>query len=380
MVLTTKQEAQVAKAQGQQKAALKAMFERQNQANGRRAVQRQQRQPRQQQQNNSAPATKNGKPAQAPKAALAAFDAFDRFHLPVDEYTAPYTTTNFISVMEFGTSVTMDQVVVVCPRTYHPQELYTGQLTDLIAVRYDASETIAGSIPTLSYVRSPVIDQPTQTDVLQYLSVRGRLHNLSVRLTCLGTNTGLYPPGSVYLGAVPMIETGSASTGTAEALTIKTAWADDSIAVGYIKPVSAASLQERAVTLHSAVAENVSYKSWRDFTVPKTSINFGGLPFSTALEPIVLYIPRAGAGTTVVNYRIEIGQQWCTRHPHNVMLRATQKQHKATQPSEWQRAIASVKDIGEHLLNRAGSVAVDALLDRARTAMAASVGGAIIAP
>jgi hypothetical protein len=94
------------------------------------------------------------------------------------------------------------------------------------------------------------------------------------------------------------------------------------------------------------------------------------MPFTTALEPIVLYIPRAGAGTTVVNYRLEIGQQWCTRHPHNVMLRATQKQHPATPPTEWHKALAAVKDIGGAILNRAGNVAMDALADRARAALA----------
>jgi hypothetical protein len=299
-----------------------------------------------------------------------AFDGFDKYHLPVDELTAPYTTTNFITVMEFGSAPSQDQVIVVCPRMAIAHEQYVGPLTDYIAVRYDASETIDGVIPTLGVARCPVVDQPPVTSSWQSFSVRGRLHNMSVRLSCLGTNTGLYPPGSVYLGTVPTIETGVLSTGALDALSIKTAWAEDSISVGYIKPVSAAALQDRPVTLHSAVAENVSYKMWRDFQVPPTTTDVGSMPFTTALEPIVLYIPRAGAGTTVVNYRLEIGQQWCTRHPHNVMLRATQKQHPATPPTEWHKALAAVKDIGGAILNRAGNVAMDALADRARAALA----------
>lgn len=356
MTLTAKQAAQVSKAPPAKKAALRAMYQRQN---------------------SQATAKAKAAPSRAvhaktlarvavPRAVPYAFDGFDKRHLPLDELTAPYTVTNFISVMEFGSSPTMDQVIVVCPRTSLAQENYTGPLTDYIAMRYDAAEAIAGSIATLEVLRSPIIDKPALTAAVQYSSVRGRLHNMSVRVSCLGTNTGLYPPGSVYLGTVPTIETGSTSTGGEESLTIKTAWADDSISVGYIKPISAASLQEKPVILHAAVAENVSYKSWRDFALPGTGTNPGSLPFSTALEPIVVYVPRAGAGTTVVNYRIEIGQQWCSRHPHNVMLRSTQKQHPATPPNEWHKAVAAVKDIGQHLLARAGGVAVDALINRAR--------------
>jgi len=290
-----------------------------------------------------------------------AFDAFDKRHLPLDETTAPYTTTNFVGVMEFASSATMDQVIVVCPRTAEPQEFNHGQYTDYLAMRYDASSTIAATVTALDALRSNVIDQPARTATGEYSSVRARLHNMSVRVSCLGTNTGLYPPGSVYLGTVPMIETGFASTGAAEGLTIKTAWAEDSIAVGYIRPISAASLVDRPAVLHSAVAESVSYKVWRDFVVPSTDTNLGSLPFATSLEPIVIYIPRAGSGSTVVNYRLDVAQQWCTRHPHNVMLRATQKQHPATTPSVWNGAVNAVKDIGEHLLVQAGNQAAGAI-------------------
>lgn len=345
----------MAKAPPSRKAVLRAMYQRQNaQASGKNKGPKQ-------------PAAQRAvAPVPVPRAVPYAFDAFDKRHLPLDELTAPYTVTNFISMMEFGSSPTMDQLVVICPRTTVTQESYTGPLTDYIAMRYNANETITGAIPILEAIRSPVIDKPTVTADMQHSSVRARLHNMSVRVSCLGTNTGLYPPGSAFVGTVPTIETGWTSTGSAESLSIKTAWADDSIAVGYIKPIAAASLQEKPMILHAAVAENVSYKSWRDFAVPGTGTDVGSLPFSTALEPIVVYIPRAGAGTTVVNYRIEVGQQWCSRHPHNIMIRSTQKQHRATPPNEWHKAVAAVKDIGQHLLERAGGVALDALTNRAR--------------
>lgn len=360
MTLTAKQAAQVSKAPPAQKAALRAMYQRQNSQMTAKTKARP---------NRSVPA-KAPKPVALPRTVPYAFDGFDKRHLPLDELTAPYTVTNFTSVMEFGSSPTMDQVIVICPRTSQSQENYTGPLTDYIAARYDANESVSWSIQALEVLRCPVIDKPAPTASVQYSSVRGRLHNMSVRVSCLGTNTGLYPPGSVYLGTVPTIETGGSSTGGEEALKIKTAWADDSIAVGYIKPIAAASLLSRPAVLHAAIAENVSYKTWRDFVVPGTGTNAGALPFSTAIEPIVLYVPRAGSGTTVVNYRIEVGQQWCTRHPHNIMLRSTQKQHGVTPPNEWHKAVAAVKDIGQHLLARAGGVAMDALVDRARGMLA----------
>lgn len=360
MPLTAKQQAQVAKASPSQRASLKAAFTRRNKEADKRAAPRTLARP-------SRPA----KPAPVPRRLTAAFDGFDKFHLPLDEVTAPYTTTNLISVMEFGSSPSMDQVIVVCPRVTFAQEIAPGQLNDYIAVRYDANETISGGIESLDSVRSPVVGAPPLGGALTPLSVRARLHNLSARLSCLGTNTGLYPPGSVYMGTVPMLETDYRSTGSQESLKIKTAWADDSIAVGYIRPIAASALQECPATINSAIAENVSYKMWRDFSLPTSSMLPGSLSFLTAMEPIVLYIPRAGAGDTVVNYRLEIGQQWCTRHPHDIMLRATQKSHSATPPNEWHKAISFVKDVGEHLLNRAGNVAVDALANRARVAMLA---------
>lgn len=358
MTLTAKQAARVNKAPQAQKDALRSLYKRQN-ANSARPKPPPPRQ------------TKKRTGALAvPRSIGYAFDGFDKRHLPIDELTAPYATTNFVTVMEFGSSAIIDQVIVVCPRKHNTQEVYAGPLTDYIAMRYDAAERIVGSIPTLDAARCPIIDMPEPGTGDTFTSVRARLHNQSIRLSCLGTNTGLYPPGGAYVGTVPMIEVGGQSTGYAESLTIKQAWADDSIAVGYLKSVSAAKLQDRPFVLHSAVAEAMSYKSWNDMSVPASTTNRGSMSFSTALEPIVLYIPRAGAGNTVVNYRLEIGQQWCSRHPHNIMLRATQKQHPATAPSLWHAAVGAVKDVGEQLMNHAGGAAMEALANRARTYLA----------
>lgn len=356
MTLTQKQQRQVAAAAPAQKNKLRAMY---NQQNAQRA------QP-------SAQLSGTTRGRQQPQAARTrrvpvtpalnfAFDGFDKRHMPLDELTAPYTTTNFVNTMEFATSTSMDQVIVVCPRMRNPQETYSGPLTDYIAMRYDAAELIDGSIPVIASVRAPIIDVPTRGAAEIQSSVRARLHNLSIKLECLGTNTGLYPPGSVYLGTVPCIETGSGSTGAEESLTIKQAWANDSIQVGYLRSIPAASLVEKPVQLDAAIAENVSYKSWRDMTVPSVSVNEGALAFSTALEPIVLYVPRCGEGTTAVQYRLVIGQQWCSRHPHNIMLRSTQKQHHATTPDLWHKAVAAVKDVGPKIMQRAADGALDAL-------------------
>lgn len=282
-----------------------------------------------------------------------AFNAFDKFHLPLDEVTAPYAVTDFMGVMEFESSVTIDQVVVICPRVYN-QEVSTGPLTDYIAIRYDASETLTGPISSLETLRAPIIDAPAVKDTWQYTSVRARLHNLSAKLECMGTNTGLYPPGSAWLGTVPCIEPGPTSVGASEVtLTLKQAWAEDSIAVGYLKSTSAAALVDKPAFVHAAIAENVSYKTWRDLSVPPSSTVVGSMPFSTAMEPIVIYIPKCGAGTTVVNYRLTVAQQWCSRHPHNIMIRSTQKQHPATKPDLWNKVVSSVKNAGPQLAENA---------------------------
>lgn len=363
MALTPSQQVQVAKALPARKSALRAQYGRQNNTG---QNQQKPKSKMQRPQPKRAPARKG--PGAIPRSLGFAFDAFDKRHMPLDEVTAPYTVTNFINTMEFSSKIDMDQLVVVCPRKLFRQESYLGPMTDYIAMRYDASETVSGTTPALEALRSPIINQPAQAATDTHLSVRARLHNMSVKLECLGTNTGLYPPGAAYIGTVPCIETGSNSTGASESLTVKTAWADDSISVGYLKSVAAASLINKPVLLHSAVAENTSYKAWDDMVVPSTGAAIGALPFSTALEPIVIYIPKAGAGSTAVTYRITIGQQWCSRHPHNIMLRSTQKQHPASPPSEWHKALSAVKDVGEHLLQSAGSSALDVLTARMRSA------------
>jgi hypothetical protein len=293
-----------------------------------------------------------------------AFDAFDKRHMPLDEVTAPYTTTNFLSVLEFTSSAGRDQLIVVGPRTLLTET--PAFLTDYIAVLYDASETLDGSISILDSVRSPIINTPalSQTGEVLQTTVRARLHNLSVRVECLGTNTGLYPPGSVYMGTVPNIENYSGNV-VPSGLTLKTAWAEDSISVGYLRSISAVSLVTSPRTLHAAVAENVSYKTWRDIVVPNSVMEIGRLGFLTSLEPIVIYIPRAGSGNTTVNYRVNIAQQWCSRHPHNVMLRSTQVQHPPTSPDIWHAAISGVQDIGTQLLDTAGRAAMGMLRDTA---------------
>jgi len=359
MTLTAKQQAQVAKAPPAQKAAMRAMFNSQNSGTmNKQRSQAQRAQPRR------GPARRAL--GSVPKSLSYAFDAFDKRHMPLDERTAPYTTTSFINVMQFSTSPDMDQVVLIAPRTQGQQEAYNGPLTDYIAMRYDANETIGASIPTLQTMRSPILGSIAPTATIQRFSIRGRLHNLSARLQCLGTNTGLYPPGVAYVGSVPTLEVGAYSSQTG--ITIQEAWANDSIEVGYLKPVAAASLVEKPVTLHAGIAENTSYKSWHDFCIPGTGHDVGSTSITTALTPIVIYIPRCGAGSTAVDYKVEVAQQWCTRHPFDVMMRSTQKQHTASLPSEWQKAVNAVKDIGGHLVERAGNTALDVLATRLRQA------------
>jgi hypothetical protein len=310
--------------------------------------------------------------ASVPRSLAYAFDAFDKRHLPTDETTAPYTTTNFLSVIEFGSSPTMDKILVVGVRVLANAQTTVGPMCDTIAALYDANEDFIGSIPTLQTLRCPIINTPPMVaDAQVGTSVRVRLHNLSVRLQCLGTNTGLYPPGSAYVGAVPCLEIGSGSVIVGdEAAKLKRAWAEDSINVGHIRSVSAAALVKAPVVVHAAVAESVEYRAWDDVSIPSANRDIGSLGLHPGLEPILIYLPRTGAGDTVVNYRVEVGQQWCVRHPHDIIVRATQKQHTATPSTVWNSAIASVKDIGEHLLNRAGQAAIDSFTARARQALA----------
>jgi len=325
------------------------------------------RAPRKRQQRERQPARSGKHVTKVPRALGYAFDAFDHRHLPLDEVTAPYACTNFVSVLEFTSAVDMDKICVVSPRVYSSggfalQPQFPGPLTDVIAMLYDANESIDAAIPILEFLRCPIagrLSRPAAGQNAKHTTVRARLHNMSVSLECLGTNTGLYPPGSAYIGSVPNIETGP-TTGDANTK-LKAAWAVDSIEVGYLRSTPAASLVDNPVQVNSAIAESISYKSWRDIVVMASGHDLGSMAFSNCVEPIVVYVPRCGSGDTVVQYRLNIGQQWCSRHPTDVLLRATQKQYPPTPPGLWHTAVSAIKDIGPKLLDRAASAAVDTL-------------------
>jgi hypothetical protein len=274
-----------------------------------------------------------------------AFDAFDKRHLALDERTGPYTVSNFVGHMEFGISGDKDQVLVICTRSMYPQESNNGNITDVVAVLYDASEIVSATTAILDYLRTPVAGNMAYAGVTVPTSIRGRIHNLSAHVQCLGTSTGLYPSGDVYLGTVPMLECG-ASAGLTN-VTLKESWCENAMAVGYLRPHTATSLMQ-GKTAHSTVAEQMSYKTWRDFLIPSAQTTLGSLPFLTSLEPIIMYFPRTGpaSGTTSVNYRVTVAQQWCTRHPNDVMLRSTQKEHKPTPPNVFAAAIETASSIG----------------------------------
>jgi len=365
MTLTPQQAAQVKAAPPKERAAKTAMY------NERNRLRLKQRKP-------AAPKALAKRMPQAarprqtqpgPRASFRyAFNGFDKRHMPLDEVTAPYTVSNFETIMEFQSKVNVGQVIVVCQRSHQVQQSYIGPDSDYIAMMYDDTETIDGSIPVTKFARSPIIGAPERIATGQEYSIRARLHNLSAKLECLGTNTGLYPPGSVYIGKVPCIETGTTSQGAKEGLTIKQAWADDSIQVGYLKSYPAVSLISHPVCVDSTVAENISYKSWSDLGVPASGTDLGSMSFKTALEPIVLYIPKCGKDTTAVDYRLVLGQQWCSRHPHNVIVRATQKQHGSTPPDTWHKVVAAAKDVGPKLLDQVSDTAVQFVGARMRQA------------
>lgn len=291
-----------------------------------------------------APRVLRQRPVPIPRSMAWAFDGFDKRHLPLDEFTAPYTVSNLVSTIELSSSPTVDKIVIVSPFKYSQFSDSGPSLTDFIAVVYDGSKT-GSTLTHLQSVRSPIIGAK-QTDELQHMDLRGRLHNLSVRVQCLGTSSGLYPPGIVYCGAVPSIETGGNHTSLGTK-TLWESWIEQSVAVDYLKGIPAVSLMGKACEdnglIHATVCETISYKTWREFYIPASSFEEATLAVNSALEPIVIGIPRCGTATNAVNYRIVIGQQWCTRHPNNPVLRATQKQHKATPPGVWHSAMSSVK-------------------------------------
>jgi len=320
--------------------------------------------------------------------------------MPLDEITAPYNVSNFITVLDVQSSTTMDKLVVIAPRTQKPQSIYTGPLTDIIAMVYDGADTVNSDMKVLQVARAPILGPSITPPILPVISttepapdndedteVRGRLHNMSVRLECLGTNTGLYPPGSAYIGTVPNIEAGYHSVKKGQS--IKSVWADDSVQSGLLQSMPAARLVEHPTEVHASICENVSFKTWRDFrrhpiasSTTATSDGHlyasddaGAMPILTSLEPILIYIPRCGAGSTRVDYRVVIGQEWCTRHAHNVLLRSTAKQHSATPSSVYQNAINAVKTHGPALAEFAGGAIMGAVRDYASR----SEGAALVA-
>lgn len=272
-----------------------------------------------------------------------AFNAFDKRHLPLDEVTAPYTVSSFTSILEFTSSHTEDQVILVCPFQNSYSGIPPGNITDTIAAVYNGS-TADNTMTSTKTCRSPILGTPAPASTDTHFDVRARLHNLSVKVQCLGTSAGLYPPGSVYYGTVPALETGAGQSAHA-GRTLQQVWVEDSIAVGYLLGVPAVSLMKEPGVVHSTVCETISYKNWSTMSVPPSSLDIGTCAISMALEPIVISVPKCGAAGTTVNYRIIIAQQWCTRHPNNVLLRSTQKQHNATAPGVWHKALTTAKSV-----------------------------------
>jgi len=361
MTLTKKQQAQIAKAAKDRRASLRATFERQN-ASQKQAASAKKATPVQPRR---ARAMAKPSPRSPTDQLTHAFNAFVPRHLPFDETTAPYTVTNLVGIIEFESSHLQDKVLVIAPRMYNTAESFGGQvlqgpvgpMTDYLAILYAADSVHTSTLPYLKSLRSAVIGAPAHGTTPQLFSTRGRLHNLSAKVECLGMNNGLLPPGAAYIGRVPTLETYSYHSETADSSDLLASWVEPAISTGLLQSVPAASLVSNPLTLHATVSETVAYKQWYDFAVPAVSTNIGNLPISKALEPIVVYVPKCGAAGAEVNYRVTVGQEWCTRHPNNVLLRATQKQHDATPPGVWHSAVAAAKRVGDSLLGRAGAIA-----------------------
>lgn len=303
-----------------------------------------------------------------------ALDGFDHRHLPTDESTAAYAVTNFVTPFEFSSSSTMDKILVIAGRHNATSELYIKtNLTDTIGVLYNAASA-QSSLFALATARSPILGIPALTTSPQFTSIRGRIHNLSVRVECLGTDTGLFPPGSCYVGRVPSLDGGS--TAGLSSKTLKETWAEDSISVGYLTSFSASSLMSRGCTIHSTVAENVSFKQWHDMAVQGSTTETGVLSISTALEPIVIYVPRAGSGDAVVNYRVNIAQQWCTRHPNNPTMRATQTVHEPSSAGVWNDVVSQLRSAGGAVLSDLAPSAVRSVGSRLIAAYGPAVAAA----
>jgi len=387
---SNRQQKRIAEAKGPQKARLRNQYRAQkNQTAAQKTnggtpvpppVPRAARRQRQRPQN---PVYGMSKPNLPPAHAhLAAFSGFNDFHLPTDEQTAPYKVTNLINIMEFASDPNMDQIVVICPRVVTDREMRisgtsadpwmianaNGPLCDVIAVRYNAASGVNDAQNHLGdYERAAfagLIPEPPSS--YSTLSMRARIHNMSVRVECLGCDGGFYPSGNLYIGTVPMIEGGGSAEApsggqpntTSNFYTMKKMWAENSIAVGYLRSHSAHSLLD-GKEFHSTVAENITYKSWNDVIVQATNMCEGSFPFQMSMEPIVVYVPRAGTSTVQMRYKLTIGTQWCTRHPTDVLLRAGQRRHEPTHPTTWNSAMQTVRNFTQGAMGNISS-AVDA--------------------
>lgn len=317
-----------------------------------------------------------------------AFDGFDERHMPTDDVTAPYLVTNFISVLEFSSRTDKDAVVVVGPRGVSRGGSLTA-VSDILGVVYNgASHTHAvpknadgfngvtvyldGNTGTdgVDYIRSPVLGAPLPSNQ-SGTDTRGRLHNLTIKVECLGASNSMIPTGGIYIGAVPMLEgpniasgtTGGVNTvdppGSALLATIKQRWVEPNITTGYIKSVRAADLMYHPVCLSAAVNEHVEFRKWSDIVLIGSSQEPASLSFAAGLEDLVVYVPRTGDVHSRVFYRVSVGHQWCTRHPADPILRAAQRQYAPSSPAAFQSALKGVKNIGEVIAKKAPGVATE---------------------
>lgn len=324
-----------------------------------------------------------------------AFNAFIQRHLPLDEHTSSYSVTNFQTPFEVVAKADKGQVVIIAPRAadmvlgknlksaaWQPPGQVDGtasvgeslltyvpglQYTDFLAAVYDDDMPYGYHTTPTQTVRGPVGGNLPLSDQVTPADIRLRLHNLSVSVTCLGTSTGLVPPGEIYMGTVPLIDppdtAGQVIIGGGviqSNLKYLEALVDPAIAVQMLKPKPAAMLVNKEYLVHSAVTEQVAYKAWgrlcnmRNEDTPQIMCNY-----MNSLEPIVLYIPKGGTAAASAIYKINIGQEWCSRHPMNPIMRATQKQYPATKPDTYhaatQELLSSLKQGFSSAANSAGN-------------------------
>jgi len=367
-----KQKAKIAAAKGPEKTRLRELYNQQHR-DSQSWAKPSTKAPPAPQNNRKKPAPKRGnnnvvKFQCPPKGLHHAFNAFDKRHMPLDEHTSPYTVSNFSSILEFPSSSVINQIIVVGMRMYHgasgTYDREARKMTDVCAILYNADGnwlTGGGPVPPLQVLHTPILgggDQGAPVGTTDTF-IRARIHNLSASLQCAGASSGLYPVGRVYYGTVPSIEMAITAQGPGDP-SLKSAWADNPISVGLLKPTTAAALLHKPVTLHATPAEAVVYKEWRDMIIPVAGYEYSSNDITHGLEPMIFYIPKT-SGDVSVQYTLTVGQQWCTRHPQEPILRATMKQHTATEPAEYSRAVATAKRVGTQLAGRVASGALNML-------------------